>query len=116
MSNGPCFNRVLCARCLGKGRMQGKRDPAGCIQPDKPDGSDKPGREPLSTVKYSQADGNAGEEEEAWNADLCESRLEGRSGDGAQHSQGIRACLAPWKKGSPPQLPRQQHLCALGTT
>lgn len=61
VSAGPCFNGVLCARCLGKGQTQGKRDSAGRTQPDKPDGSDKLGRELLSSVKYSQADGNAGE-------------------------------------------------------
>lgn len=116
MRTGSCFNRVLRARCLGKGQTQGKRDPAGRTQPDKPDGSDKLGREPLSSVKYSQADGKPGEGEEASNVDLCESSWEGRSGDGAQHSQETRACLALWKKGCPPQLPKQQELCVLGTT
>lgn len=60
-SDGPGFSGVLCARCLGKGQTPGKRDSAGCTQSDKPDGSDKLGRESLSSVKYSQADGNAGE-------------------------------------------------------
>lgn len=48
-------------KVLGQRQTQGKRDSAGRTQPDKPDGSDKLGRELLSSVKYSQADGNAGE-------------------------------------------------------
>lgn len=39
-----------------------------------------------------------GRGEEAWDGDLCESRLEGRSGDGAQHSQETKACCALWKR------------------
>lgn len=39
-----------------------------------------------------------GRGEEAGDGDLCVSRLEGRSGDGAQHSQETRACRALWKR------------------
>lgn len=39
-----------------------------------------------------------GRGEEAWDGDLCVSRWEGRSGDGARHSQETRACRALWKR------------------
>lgn len=69
------------------------------LRPNEPDGSDELQEESLSSVKYSQAGGNAGGGGgTGWNVDLYEFRLEGSSGDGAQHSQKTRTWSHPVEK------------------